>query len=69
MKRTRKALILVAALGVIVSITMWLGIKIGRPIYYSDGNVEMAATALRNSGMMRWSEPQKELQIPGPASP
>ena len=40
MKRSRKILIVVATLGLIVSIAMWLGVKIGRPIYYSDGNVE-----------------------------
>ena len=66
MKRTRTALIFLAALGLIVSLAMWFGIKIGRPIYYSDGGVEMAATALRSSGMLCWSEPQNEMEIPGP---
>ena len=66
MKRTRKTLMLLAAMGLVGSAGFWVGLKIGRPVYYSDGNVEVTAADLRNSGMVRWSSPQPEFEIPGP---
>jgi hypothetical protein len=57
---------LLAAMGLVGSAGLWVGLKIGRPVYYSDGNVEVTAADLRNSGMVRWSSPQPEFEIPGP---
>ncbi len=57
---------LLAAMGLVGSAGFWVGLKIGRPVYYSDGNVEVTAADLRNSGMVRWSSPQPEFEIPGP---
>ena len=55
-----------AAMGLVAALGLWAGLKIGRPVYYSDGGAEVSATELRNSGMVRWSTPQPEFEIPGP---
>ena len=66
MKGVRRVLILCSAAGLIASVSAWVGLKIGRPLYYSDGDRELSAFDLRDSGMLRWSAPELEFEIPGP---
>ena len=41
-------------------------VRIGRPVYYSDGHQSFAAHDLRHAGMLRWGTPQPEFALPGP---
>ena len=59
-------LVVGAAAGLIASASGWLGLRLGRPLYYSDGNQEVSALELVDAGMLRWSQPEFETEIPGP---
>jgi Squalene-hopene cyclase C-terminal domain/WD40-like Beta Propeller Repeat len=62
----RKHAILIAAAGFVASTSALIGLRIGRPVYYSDGNRAFAASELRHAGMLRWGAPQPEFALPGP---
>ncbi|MGK0300041.1 MAG: hypothetical protein ACI89X_000909 [Planctomycetota bacterium] len=44
---------------------MLIGLKVGRPLYYSDGSQQVAGSELASSGMLRWNSPEAELELPG----
>ncbi|MCB9878639.1 MAG: hypothetical protein H6835_13660 [Planctomycetes bacterium] len=48
-----------------VSVAMWLGLKLGRPLYYSDGAGQVGADALVDAGMLRWAAPEPRFEVPG----
>ncbi|MGK0520493.1 MAG: hypothetical protein ACJAUC_003199 [Planctomycetota bacterium] len=44
---------------------MFIGLKVGRPLYYSDGSQQVAGSDLASSGMLRWNSPDAEFELPG----
>lgn len=62
----RKHCILIAAVGWIASTSALIGLRIGRPVYYSDGNQTFAAHQLLHAGMLRWGPLEPEFALPGP---
>lgn len=51
-----------------ISVSLLLGLRLGRPLYYTDGHSEVPACSLRAAGMLRWNTPEVELELPGPVS-
>ncbi|HZT56420.1 MAG TPA: hypothetical protein VFA35_09355, partial [Burkholderiaceae bacterium] len=45
---------------------MLLGLRLGRPIWYSDGAREHSASELAAAGMLQWPTPEAEVELPGP---
>ncbi|MCA8957043.1 MAG: PD40 domain-containing protein, partial [Planctomycetes bacterium] len=66
MGRARTLLVMLAAFGLVAAVALWVGIKIGRPVYYSDGAAPVSATELTHASMLRFGQPERELSIPGP---
>lgn len=48
-----------------VATAMLIGLKVGRPLYYSDGYQQVAGGELASSGMLRWNTPEAEMELPG----
>jgi hypothetical protein len=65
MRPKRKILILTAVVAGVAALSAWIGIKIGRPLYYSDGQKAVAASDIQESGMLRWTRPEAQFEIPG----
>jgi len=63
--RTRKGLMWIAWTVLCVATAMLIGLKVGRPLYYSDGYQQVAGGDLKHSGMLRWPTPSAELELPG----
>jgi hypothetical protein len=43
-----------------------VGLRIGRPLYYTDGQQQTAATDLAAASMLHFGTPQPEIELPGP---
>ena len=63
--RLRKGLMWAAWTVLCVASAMLVGLKFGRPIYYSDGQQQVGAVDVATSGMLRWLSPEPELEVPG----
>lgn len=64
--RTRSWLIRGAWAGLLVAASVYVGVKVGRPIYYTDGERQVAAHQLAASGMVAWQTPEITCELPGP---
>ncbi|MGE3350975.1 MAG: hypothetical protein AB7O84_04525 [Planctomycetota bacterium] len=62
----RKVLIRCAWGALIGASAMWAGLQVGRPLYYTDGQREVAAGALPHAGMWVWGTPSPLCELPGP---
>ena len=63
--RTRRSLMWAAWTVMCVAGAMLIGLKVGRPIYYSDGSQQVAGSDFATSGILRWNSPDAELELPG----
>ncbi|HEB51681.1 MAG TPA: hypothetical protein ENI87_00340, partial [bacterium] len=44
---------------------LYVGLVVGRPLYYSDGYTQLAGSELAQGGMVRWNTPAAERELPG----
>ena len=65
-ERTRRFVIRAASAVLLVAISLLAGLRLGRPVFYTDGQAEVPAQALAGSGMLRWETPEAQLELPGP---
>ncbi|MBL8749073.1 MAG: PD40 domain-containing protein [Planctomycetes bacterium] len=65
-ERTRRVAIRIAWAALTAAVAMLVGLRVGRPLYYTDGQRPFAATELAASGMVRWSSPDVQCELPGP---
>jgi hypothetical protein len=49
-----------------VASTLLVALQFGRPLYYTDGRGEVAATALVGAGMVVYGTPEARVELPGP---
>lgn len=42
------------------------GVRLGRPLYYTDGEREVAGSELGAAGMLAWGSPEVACELPGP---
>ncbi|MEM7205278.1 MAG: hypothetical protein AAF628_33795, partial [Planctomycetota bacterium] len=64
--RVRRVLAYAVALFVVgVGVALW-SLRAGRPLFYTDGEQQVAATELANASMLLWETPVPELELPGP---
>jgi hypothetical protein len=45
-----------------------VGLRVGRPVYYTDGARELSAQQLAGAGMLRWGTPDVVAEVPGPVA-
>ncbi|MBK8098484.1 MAG: hypothetical protein IPK26_15350 [Planctomycetes bacterium] len=45
---------------------MLLGLRLGRPLYYTDGQQPRFAGELAHAGMLDWPTPRPQVELPGP---
>ena len=62
---SRRWLLRLSWAGLIASLSLWLGLCLGRPLYYTDGVEPLRADELQNEGMLRWSAPEVVAELPG----
>ncbi|MBL8730140.1 MAG: PD40 domain-containing protein [Planctomycetes bacterium] len=65
-ERTRRWAIRLAWAGLLVAVSLLVGLRLGRPLYYTDGSRQVAATTLIAGGMVRWNTPEAVAELPGP---
>ncbi len=63
---TRRWAIRIAWGVLIVALSMLAGLRIGRPIFYTDGRTTVNARELAAAGMVRWQTPEVVAELPGP---
>jgi len=63
---TRRFVIRVASAVLVVAASLLVGLRIGRPVFYTDGQAEVPARALAAAGMLRWQTPEVQAELPGP---
>ncbi|HZN38828.1 MAG TPA: hypothetical protein VFD82_08485 [Planctomycetota bacterium] len=63
---TRRFVIRVASAVLVVAASLLVGLRIGRPVFYTDGQAEVPARALAAAGMLRWQTPEVQVELPGP---
>ncbi|MCA8947995.1 MAG: hypothetical protein KDE27_00740, partial [Planctomycetes bacterium] len=63
---SRRWLIRLAWAGLLVTGAMLVGIRVGRPVYYTDGARELAGRELAAAGMLLWQTPEVAFELPGP---
>lgn len=66
MHKGRRILIGISALGLCVSAAMLVGLKLGRPLYYSDGATVQAGYARPAASMLAWQSAEPRYRLPGP---
>ncbi|MGB3965397.1 MAG: hypothetical protein WBO45_01610, partial [Planctomycetota bacterium] len=52
----------------LVAGAMLIGLRSGRPLYYTDGARELPARELANAGMFTWGSPEVAAELPGPVA-
>lgn len=52
----------------LVAGTLLAALRVGRPLYYTDGARELSGAALAGAGMLRWGTPEVVAEIPGPVA-
>ena len=65
-QRTRKWLIGITGLAAFGTLCMLVGLRSGRPLFYTDGFSEWFAPSLSDAPMLNWPRPEPELELPGP---
>ncbi|MBP8300230.1 MAG: PD40 domain-containing protein [Planctomycetes bacterium] len=50
----------------LVAASLLVGLRIGRPVYYTDGERELSGADLAASGMVEWGTPEASVELPGP---
>jgi hypothetical protein len=63
---TRRWTMRLAWAGLLVSASVLVGLRIGRPVYYTDGQRELSGADLAASGMVEWGTPEASVELPGP---
>lgn len=63
---TRQKFAFLALGGVVASGFSLLVLRVGRPIYYTDGQSARSAIDLRHASMLQWSTPAPEVELAGP---
>lgn len=62
---SRRWLLRLSWAGLIASLSLWLGLWLGRPLYYTDGQQQLRADELQHDGMLRWPAPEVVIELPG----
>lgn len=62
--RTRRWLMWAAWTVLCLASAMYAGLIVGRPLYYSDGGQQVAGADMAGSGMLRWTTPAAERELP-----
>src|SRR5688500_20308823 len=63
---SRRWLIRGAWCGFVAAAAMLVGLRIGRPLYYSDGQREFSGARLAAAGVLQWGTPESDCELPGP---
>ena len=63
---TRRWLMRLAWGGLLVALSVLVGLRIGRPVYYTDGQQQRNGADLQGSGMLEWGTPEVVVELPGP---
>ncbi|MBM4062391.1 MAG: hypothetical protein FJ265_15030, partial [Planctomycetes bacterium] len=50
----------------LVAASVYAGLRIGRPVYYTDGQRVVAGADLAGAGMVEWPTPEVVAELPGP---
>ena len=66
-ERARRVLMALAGATAVAAATALIVIRVGRPLYYSDGEFAHlgAGAALRQAPMLMWSRPEPEVELVG----
>jgi len=62
--RTRSGLMWAAWTVLCLCGAMYIGLQVGRPLYYTDGQREVAGGELHAAGMLRWRAPEAAFELP-----
>src|SRR5690606_6518236 len=62
----RRFLIASCTLVACVAAATLVVLRVGRPLFYTDGSRGHAAVALADQPMLVWGAPQPEVELPGP---
>src|SRR3990172_6267968 len=65
-ERSRRWLMRGAWGGLCVAGSLLAGLRLGRPVYYTDGQRQLAGSDLAASGMVHWTTPEVAAELPGP---
>ncbi|MCU0866491.1 MAG: hypothetical protein MUC36_22125 [Planctomycetes bacterium] len=65
---SRRWLMRLAAALLLVAGSLYVGLCLGRPLYYTDGAREIAGHTLAGSGMLEWRAPEAIAEVPGPVA-
>ena len=57
-----------ATAALLVAAAMLLGLRLGRPLHYSDGAVQHDGRDLANASMLQWGAPEPWCELPGPVA-
>lgn len=52
----------------LVASSLLVGLRVGRPVYYTDGAREIGGHVLANAGMLQWRTPEVVAELPGPVA-
>ena len=52
----------------LIAASLLVGLRIGRPAYYTDGARELPAAELSAAGMLQWRTPMPLAELPGPVT-
>src|SRR5688572_23397146 len=64
--RTRRWSMRGAAAGLLIAVSALVGMRLGRPLYYTDGAGVIAGHSLAAAGMVRWTTPEPLAELAGP---
>ncbi|MEQ1630907.1 MAG: hypothetical protein ABL997_00945 [Planctomycetota bacterium] len=65
-ERARRVSMRVAWGVLLIASSLLVGLRIGRPAYYTDGARELPATDLAAASMLQWERPEPVAELPGP---
>src|SRR5687767_1746845 len=57
-----------AWVALLVASSLLIGLRTGRPVYYTDGARQLGGPDLASSGMLQWRTPEAVAEVPGPVS-
>jgi hypothetical protein len=67
-ERTRRWLMRLSAAVLLIAASLYVGLCLGRPLYYTDGSRELPGSQLAAAGMLQWRTPEAVAELPGPVS-
>ena len=50
----------------LIAASLLVGLRVGRPLYYTDGTTQVDGRTLAGAGMLRWRSPEALAEVPGP---